>query len=165
MLRPSPEAGRLIAVDGARAAGKSTVVKDLARDLPARFISVDDYVVQGLPLGTPYPDLVRVGELMMAIERGQGEDKAVLVEGICLLSVLARLNLTASLFVYVMRVSAPGEACDIDLFDDDVSEATLLAKIGPPLTAGASLDRELAGYHKRYRPHERADVVYERQED
>jgi hypothetical protein len=164
VLQSSPETAWLIAVDGARAAGKSRVAKDLARDLPARCISVDDYLVQGMPLGTPYWDLVRLEGLAAAIEQARGESARVLVEGICLLSVLDRLNAVASLFVYVMRVSSPGDPCDIELFDDDVSETVLLDKIGPPQSTGASFDRDLAEYHKRIHPHKRADFVYEREE-
>jgi uridine kinase len=156
--------GWLVAIDGAREAGKSTMAKDLARDLPARLISVDDYVQKGEPLGTPYPDLVRVAELRAEVQQSRDQGKIVLLEGICLRSVLARLEMEATLHVYVMRVSAPGEPCEIDLFDDQISEEVLLDQIGIPTSTGASLDRDLAQYHKKNHPHQCADLIYEREE-
>jgi hypothetical protein len=160
VLRQRFAAHWLVGLDGAREAGKSTIARRLASDLGRSLISVDDYVRQGV--GTPYADLVRLDELRAALASPDKGSK-VLIEGICLLTLLDRLGVALGALIYVVRASAPGEWSEVDLFDDTVTEADLVARCGPvPSTAGASLDRDLAIYHKRARPHERADIVYER---
>jgi len=154
--------GRLVAVDGLREAGKSTIAEALARELSATWVRVDDYLRKSR--STPYADRLDATGLHKALMAARETGQTCIVEGLCIRDVLARFGSLADFHVYVGRVDSFGEWCEPDYFDDTISLADLLAAIGPPDTEGAAFDRDLAVYHKAKKPTLHADLIYRRRE-
>jgi hypothetical protein len=86
---------RLIGVDGAPGAGKTTVARYLAKALGAVCVHVDSFLTEGQ--GT-YVLSIDYVALRQAISQ---ERRTAVVEGLCLLAVLDRLSLKPDFLVYV----------------------------------------------------------------
>lgn len=110
-------------------------------------------------------------------------DKAkepIIIEGVCLLAVLERLQRRLDTLIYVKRVSDYGswrdeEDCDVTEEIDEFMnkkreelrkfvrmEAHIEGKDAPNDVDFPELAEEIIRYHYGYRPHEKADIIYKR---
>ena len=158
----STDSDRVIAVDGFQASGKTTLGRALAGHLGIRLVSADDYLNRNKGA---FFDHLRLGELAGALT----SPEPCIFEGVCALQILDAVGVIADKLVYVKRMAVWGWADSDELEPDlDLSGSplhTLSVTKGPadPIQVALSkLWAEVAGYHKRYRPHEVADIVYER---
>ena len=105
------------------------------------------------PLYTECLDLTRLRSTLEQREMS----RIAIVEGICLRDVLARVGVRPALFVYLKRIGGNGlwyDGLDLEAFE-----------IGQPTAGGIDEPhRSDFEYHVRVRPHERADLIYERVE-
>ncbi len=98
----------------------------------------------------------------------QATSGAFIVEGICVLQILDRLGIRPDAFVYVKRV-AHGYWLDEDHFDPQLPIEDHLAGVRESIRPVAEmlgesgeqgLAEEVIRYHAEYRPHERATIVF-----
>ena len=123
----------LIALDGLPGVGKSTLAASLSAQLNIRAVHLDDYLGRDC-LG--FTDYLRYEELQRALIQ-----RPVIVEGVCMLDVLDRLEIRADQFIYLQ---APIAAQNLD--------------------RSHPLVREVRAYTDRSHPAERADLVLARTE-
>lgn len=123
----------LIALDGCPGAGKSTLAARLSARLTIRTVRLDDYLV---PEPTGFLDFLAYEELQRALLR-----RPVIVEGVCMLDVLDRLDLRPDQLVYLRAPLAERH-----------------------LDRSHPLVREVRAYADRRRPMERADLFLTRAE-
>ena len=144
----------LVALDGFDGSGKSTLAATLARILPAVHVIGDSF------LGPPRDDQdylaqIRWGDLASAVAEGLSRQTLVLFDAVFALDVLDRLACRPQTVVYAKKISAAGLwHCGIDLEDYEAGERT-----------GAPFALKLFEYHTRRRPHESADIIFERPEN
>ncbi len=158
----SGDSHRLIAIDGFQGSGKTTLARTLGKLLNMPVVSADDYLNrnQGAFFGH-----LRIEELASALmNRGP-----CIFEGVCTLQILEAVGDQPNVLIYVKRMAIWGWA------DEDELGNVLATPNGSPpraLEAAEQLDPlqialqglwgEVAQYHRRYRPHEFAHVLYER---
>ena len=141
-------------MEGFTGSGKSRLSNDLGRDLEATVIQTDEYVAVG-DESQPYPDRLAYGLLAIAIASARSTDSLIVVEGICLRYVLQRLSLSADIFVYIKRVARNGLWHDGFHLDDFESGDSIEENSNEP-------HRSDFAYHVAARPHEHADILFER---
>jgi hypothetical protein len=148
--------GSLIGVEGFCSSGKSRLADRLALDMDADVIHTDDYALKFDEPPT-YVDCLKLEELAGAISRRSG-NKRTFIEGIYLRDVLSRCNADVELFFYVRRIGQNGLWYDeLHLESFEHGEAEEGDEIEPHLSD--------LKYHSRTRPHEKADIVFDRIED
>jgi hypothetical protein len=146
----------IVAIDGCTSAGKTTLMRVLANQLKWPWIDVDEHVNPGRG---HFVRALRVSDLSSAIEQASREPSVVLIAGVCMREVLACLECDAALHIYVKRKSRVGIPSDLNTLD--LENALTLGDT----SQFRGLDREIAYYHFRCRPHRNADVVYVRTVD
>jgi hypothetical protein len=147
--------GAIAAVEGFCGSGKSTLADQLAERVPAIVCHVDSFArkFEKPPLYTECLDLTR---LRSTLEQ-RGMSRIAIVEGICLRDVLALVGVSPALVVYLKRIGGNGRWHDgLHLEDFQMGEPTSGDMDEP--------HRSDFEYHARVRPHERADLIYERVE-
>jgi hypothetical protein len=165
----------LIGIDGIDGSGKTTLSKKIADELGYIQIKLDDYVDRNC--GT-FVEHIRYDELRSSIHSTHAP---IIIEGVCLLAVLEKLQRKADLFIYVRRISDYGSWRDEDKCDiiGDVDELILKEKETHRMFCEAEariegknfdsnacdippLIEEIIRYHHGYAPHMRADIIYDR---
>lgn len=139
----------VIGIDGATGAGKTCLAKSFREDLGVPLLCMDDYVAKKRGA---YVGCLRGKELRCAVDEALEKTGMVIVEGVCLLEILERIEVTVCVHVYVKRISAVGLWCDFDICDQELSRDK------------PNVENEVACYHRRFLPHEQADFVYRRVE-
>lgn len=162
----------LVAIDGWAGAGKSHLATVLARRLGGTHINLDDFLDEKKDGFVAH---LRYGEVATAV--GGGRDRGfVVLDGVCVLEVLSRLNRQPGVHIYVkcmlrgiqwLPEATLARASAAEALAHEEQQARFYAKLSDrPLVPGeglvAGLERDLIDYHYRYRPHETADLVYER---
>lgn len=159
LLRSS--CARLVAVDGAHGSGKSHLAGELGALLEMEVVHLDDFVARNQ---REYVQHIDFSSVSAALAVGG----ALIVEGICVLQILDRLGMEPDAFVYVKRV-AHGYWLDEDHFDPQMPIEDHLAGIRESIRPLAEmlgesgelgLAEEVIRYHAEYRPHERATIVF-----
>jgi len=176
----SARTAEIIAIDGMNGSGKTTVAQELSRRLSFPHVNLDDFLVRNE--GAFLPN-VKYGELAAHIQGLQARNTPAIVEGVCLLDVLARLNLKAEPLIYVKRIGASGTWHDQDICEiateqelnewveqDTENARTMLRQKGKNAEVSDSilpgdLRREIAAYHYRQKPIHKAHYVYLRREE
>jgi uridine kinase len=166
----------LIAIDGKDGAGKSALAEKLLIFIDYLHINLDDLLDKNRGC---FIDFIKYDQLERIVDQTK---KPVIVEGICVLAVLKRINREPSLLIYVKRISPNGiwideKECDtespteiIEQKEKDLSkfaraEAEIENRIYDPDSCKISeLTKEIIQYHHKYKPHKRADIVYQRVE-
>ena len=143
----------VIGIEGCLTSGKSYLGNQLIRAFKARLVSTDDSRNDKDHTSTPYLDTLDLSRMHTAIDDIMQTGKLVIVEGICLRSILKRIDLTADLFVYVKTLSENIDddvwhyGYDIESFEEGEKQHQ------EPYISDLK-------YHSRVRPHERADLIY-----
>ena len=154
-----------ISIDGIDGSGKTTLADKLAKNLGGKVISFDKYLI---PHKGIYLSYIRYAELSSDLAIFEEEATSVIIlEGLCLLSVLERLSIEPEISVYIRRVDTDGIWLD-EIFnseDNDVNDVLRrLDKIENRRNKPgiADKDRELARYHIEKKPITDADFVFDR---
>lgn len=166
---------RIVGIDGKDGTGKSTIAQKVSSELKIRHINLDDYVEE-YDSGT-YVSNIKNEELLSAITISSNP---LIIEGVCLLSIMEQFDLKLDLLVYVKKIDSCGfwhdrDKCDLE---EDVDEFILKEKASLRSLAefeahleGAqmstedveypSLSEEIIRYHYVFKPHIKADIIYE----
>lgn len=162
----------IVGVDGHLGSGKSYLARQLASLIDGTHIEVDRYLAPQQGAYLPFLNLEELRQAVLA----EGARQPVIVDGICLQEVFDLLGLRPDLTVYVRRISPAGLWHDEDLSaaspeapdpEEVLQEYEDLAKVLEPDTGTeehAHVSREVARYHREYRPVQRADILYDRRE-
>lgn len=150
-----------IGIDGVNRSGKSTLAKTIAELMKYQHINLDDFLVkkQG-----GFLDFLKYNEICESISGS----KDYIIEGVCLLDVLERVNTNIDCLIYVKKVKSGTWVDEHDcLLDGDLEKVIedrkyLIQLTNPsgdmPETLG--LAEEIMRYHKSYKPNIVADVVF-----
>lgn len=162
----------LLVVDGFMRSGKTDLARRLAVALGAVHIELDKFASRQ----EGYVAHIRNADLRDSLSATMKEPRWVILEGICVQGVLARIGLVESASVYVKRLVAnvwfEGKILDDA---DSVENAFALEKastrtfceiMGESAPNDAQLvsplDAEILTYHFEFRPHQRSTFVYTR---
>lgn len=146
---------RLVAIDGVPGAGKSTLRRNLAGPLSASELELDDFLIRNQK---EFVAALRTDDLASALASSRG---LVIVSGACVLKVLASLQLKPDVFIYVKRMAIWGWADEEEVNGSQIEGSAAITKAS---SDAAALDLEVRRYHGEFRPHEVADVVFERRD-
>lgn len=172
-----PPSTRLIAIDGFDGVGKSTLGQSLANFLELPLVSLDRFLESARGF---YFEALRFSDISQAIELALSNADKVIVEGCQVAAVLERIDKVATFKIYVMRTQRmrPGpegeRIIEYDVLYGCKSTDQLVAELQEDaqrwaalpieLTGGgtgqiSSLEHELILYHRRERPHDKADII------
>lgn len=168
---------KLLLVDGSNGTGKSTLARSLTTHLRGSHIAVDCFFQSQWnsdPKPATYAEGVDYEALAVRVKNAMLRGPVVL-DGICLLDVVARCGLQGDAHILVTCVD-PGKACYLRgspvlggrfdglladvLLDDTV---TLQEVLEGMVSAGAGapfVQCSVARYFKKYRPHRVAEWIY-----
>lgn len=141
----------LVTFDGCMLAGKTELMREIARRLGVQGLDLDDFVErqQGV-----FVEALRLQKLAAAIEQASENSGVVLLSGICMLEVLERMGCESNLTVYIQANNQDGKPDDIDLIGAETGRCPDLIEFF------GELEDECFSYHARYRPRNGADVLF-----
>lgn len=148
-----------IGIDGIDGSGKSTLAREISEALVLPCISLDSFLLKD-PDG--YVEYMDYPKLKAALENLE----SYVVEGVCLIQVLRRIQLAPAATIYIKRVQHDFWSDESQLDISEPVEAVLagarelanLFSAGPVTNLG--LAEEVIRYHAEFRPHDHADVTY-----
>jgi hypothetical protein len=147
------EAGTIAAIEGFSDSGKTTLADYLGKQLAISVFHLDSFA-RKFSRPPPYPECIDLAGLRGALDRREVSRPAI-VEGICLRDVLALINVSPVVFVYLKRTGSNG------LWYDGLHLEQFEA--GEPVPGDmAEPHRSDLEYHARMRPHEIADLTCKR---
>jgi cytidylate kinase len=149
----------VIAIDGFPGSGKTTVANRMAKAMPAVHVEVDQFLERNRGGFLTFIDYSSLAEVV----RRNSREEVILVEGVCVKAVLARIAIAEDLHVYVKRTGQHRIWYEGRTFVEFHSVEDALRyeeSLGPV----PGLTRDVLGYHYDYQPHKTADIVYERME-
>ena len=149
----------IVSIDGCDGVGKSPLARHLASLLDGTHICVDDYLHKHKG---SYLDALNWGALEANIVAAIQLQKAVIIEGLCLLEVLTRVDIDPEYKVY-MQVYSP----DRRFVDDEerwyedrwYKQNVLDCENGEYRDYSQKLDPELCRYHRDNKPRSHADLI------
>ena len=154
-----------IGVDGTSGAGKSTMASNLSKILGLSYLNLDDFLDKEKG---GFLDYLKYEE----IRQQTLETSCFVVDGVCLLSVLEKIETSIDCLVYVKRMChglwADEDECEItegieEYIMKEKETIRLLEKTeNTPATLG--LAEEIIRYHDKYKPHTKAELFYTRQD-
>ena len=91
--------------------GKSTLASSLSKELGCPRVNIDDHIDKNFG---KYVNHVNYDGLQRQIDKAK---RPIIIEGVCLLAVLERLQLSLDTLIYVKRVSDYGSWRDEDDYE------------------------------------------------
>jgi cytidylate kinase len=167
----------VVAIDGVDGSGKSTLANTLSQMTGWAVLRLDDYLQRDQSTYVQHIDLKRLRTDLCAVPG------IVLVEGVCVLRVLERIDEPLQSHIYVKRLGRFGNwldevescfDCNSEQKIAELSEQVALvaehrrlldgeSNINSTLQVGLTEFRaEVIRYHSELRPFERAAYIYER---
>ncbi len=166
----------VIGIDGGDGSGKTTLAKFLSQCTGIDVIHLDDYLNQDRG---QFVEEIRLGDLKARMQCKQG---ALIIEGCCLQALLDKVETNADLMIYVKfmcknewvneeeyNIKGELEQALVE-FNSQAKLASKFFAIGDECDGSDENDslsgfrREIIKYHYKYRPHEKADYIYQRSE-
>lgn len=161
----------IISIDGKDGIGKSTLAKMISVQLGFCHIELDKFLVEKK---NHYVDSIRYDELLKALSPSTKNGTIVIIDGICVLSVIDRLGLQPNHKIYVKKTTPEGFWYDQHDFDLNSSPETIFetrevqarqsAKAFGESYEGSpdeTLFHEIVRYHFKHQPHITADFIIE----
>ena len=156
----------VFAIDGMYGVGKSSLARRIGTWFDCRVVECDSFIQKNHG-HLPYPAILDLENLRCAIAAATVQTRPVVVDSILLRSVLNALRVEQAFHVYVRRIPIDSRDDHAKMFDDNRTEAELIAEISEVARCAEIaddyplLERQLVRYHKQTLPHQRADVLYE----
>lgn len=169
---------QLVSLDGLPSTGKTTLGSALAKYLDARLVSLDDFVEKHQDA---YLEAMDLDRLRSVITTGLNLQNPVVVEGCLVEAVFEAASLPSPFRIHLLGTTRMLSGADEEWFDecevlfgDEETEALItnrdrymrdMAKFleeggisGKP-SGMTEFSRELIRYYRKYRPHDRADLL------
>jgi hypothetical protein len=134
----------VVGVDGAMKSGKSTTSRSLAEALPASYLELDAIWDRRLP----YISHMDYQRLSACWDQTKANGDCLVVEGLFLREVLAKVGIPVTVHVYVMRTHNGWWSFEFYQLDHPHPERLL------------EIDQDLVRYHRDLRPQEQADIIF-----
>ena len=149
----------LIGIEGFCGAGKSRLASDLVVECGCVTIDTDAFVrTKGGDLH--YVERLALPEILDTIKKyRQNPTLRIVIHGICLREILSKLDIEPDVYIYVKRLSQP--TIDHNLWHEGV-DLEMLNEGSCSLDDWEEPDRSAYRYHLAWKPHEKADAVFER---
>ena len=142
-------AKNVIVFDGTHGAGKTTLVREIAKLLPrSTSIDVDEFLNRGQDA---FVDAIRFDELHKTLLGATEKNVFILIATVCAREVVKRVGIPEPIYVYVRK-------------DDDANSSEALAEQYGEIESSHSFQREIEEYHRDYWPRQNADFCYIRKE-
>lgn len=152
-----------IGIDGIDGVGKSTLAGTLANHLGVDHIDIDNYLDKNHGGYLQYLDY-------KSLETDLAKANGFVLEGVCLLAVIEIIDTKLDTLIYIKRMAhglwANERECNIS---GDVNEFIESERDVVNLISGSSDNEESLGlaeevirYHDKYRPHEKVDIIFQR---
>jgi uridine kinase len=171
----------IITMDGKDGSGKTKLSKYLSNELSLFHLELDDerYLI---PEKGGYVDYIKYDRLKADIIRLL-KDKAIIVDGICVLAVFKNMRMESDLKIYVKKLMwgyywFDGGKLDYSVNVEDFLEeenkkqkkfneffAEKEGTIPQEVDIRKSVSSEIVRYHFNHRPDRNADIIYERTDE
>lgn len=145
-------AAKVVAIDGCNGVGKTTLGNRLANYLSGAQIDFDAFLERH---SGEFLAALQLDKLRSELDRKRASSPVIVLSGVCMLSVLSKLSVTADLLIYVVMRSVIGNEQNWDVMRCEENGVEALAKI-----PSGVLQHEIGKYHMDFRPRGNADVVY-----
>lgn len=144
---------RLVSIDGTDGVGKTDLARWLEQQNGFSRIELDRFLNKNLGC---YEQAIRYEKLQACLSQSLSAKKIVLVDGVLASKILQKISFAAEFNVYVERLTEMGNVYNYDVvkFDADPKASWDESEL-------SSLDRELAEYHKTFRPRSTARVIFQ----
>jgi hypothetical protein len=139
---------KIISIDGCCGVGKSILATKIANSCSAKVLELDKFLIKKTG---HYVKSMKWCDLRAAVKNAMITSNIVVIEGICIKSILSKLGLLPDLTIYVQMLSKAGVVQNLNVLD---CEDGL-----PNENPKDVLDWEIAEYHAKYRPKSNADLV------
>jgi len=165
----------LIGIDGKEGSGKSTLASQLAKIFGYRHINLDLYLDKNRG---NFVEHIRYDLLQTELK---DLTKPIIIEGVCLLAVLQKLNKVHDILIYVKRMDNKDtwddeSECDVHGDIDQFiinrknwfltfmkEKAKIKGEIFNTVEGNIpELNEEIIRYHFKFKPHLNADIIYKR---
>jgi uridine kinase len=150
----------IIGIDGVMGAGKTTLAQNILQQIPGILFGIDEYLDKHKG---QYQKHIFYSKLINDIEyRIYEGDKRFIIEGICLLSILKKIGITPNVIIYIKHLTELGcwddqEICDPSISMEEANNNICKFETKP---GQGDKDRELAEYHRKFQPIQKADIVF-----
>ena len=138
----------IIGIDGINGSGKTNLAHYIASELIIDAIHLDHFIVKNLDC---YLKALNCGLLMQHLNIAG--DKPFIIEGCCLLDVMKVLNIQTNTLIYCKEISQDTKIWHYGNNFDEYAMSNSANDL-------SGFDKELLEYHKRTRPWEKAQVIY-----
>jgi len=163
--------GAIIGIDGCDGVGKTTLGRNIAKLLKMKHLDLDAYIIEK---SDNFLNNICDKRLKADIESLKKE--SLIISGICLLEILERNQINPDILIYVKKYDNSGmlwrdeDDCTIqgdpyELLENRVRNYNkIMGKEGgfDPKDYRYEADKIL--YHQKYKPHEKADIIFMRKE-
>lgn len=166
----------LIAIDGNEGVGKTELANTISADLKFIGVDLDDFLLEEKG---GYVDFIQYDNLKDSIQANI--NGRIAVSGVCVLMILEKIGIVPDLHIYIKLLYRDGFWNDgLMLFDPDMTADQKIHEIhesrkefwaieGQPYTPESSkamgLKEDIIRYHYSYKPHEKADLIFNRIKD
>ncbi len=154
-----------IGIDGTNDAGKSTMAEKLSKILGLMHLNLDNFLIKE---SGGYLGYLKYDE----IKQQASETKHFVIEGVCLLNVLEKIDTSIDCLIYVKRMRhnlwADERECEItEEIEDFISNEKKLMGLfqqTEDVPDSLGLAEEIIRYHYKFKPHKKADLFYMRED-
>jgi uridine kinase len=129
-----------IIIDGDDHSGKSPLAHKIANALGAKVISLDEYLPGD---GRPYCDQIDYESLQNDISSSA---QKVVIEGVCMLKVLAKINVHYDYHIFTKRIMFGKSA-----YEEYLDERTPLPK--------SKMARDIVQYYREFKPFDKCQEI------
>jgi len=160
----------VVSIDGMDGVGKSDLAAAISKELCFPHIEVDKFLEKHSDCYRTYVDHVVTHDLKKTIQEQLNLHNCVLVDGVCILSVMKAIGVMPALTIYVklmnrIHASPPIEwwihekQCDNRLAPEEYLRQEYSDEENPLMNC---LAKDLCVYHYEFRPQEQAGFLFER---
>jgi uridine kinase len=170
----------IIGIDGKNGSGKSFLALNLCcRNKNFVYFDLDTHYWPSNEL--PYVDKIEYEMLNKNIHNTLNSNEIVILDAVCTLAILEKLSLNANVTIYIKKLDGLHLWIDGINFDYDLDLKELLASKKESSRESLELENpdlngekntitdvdedisyDVIRYHHRYKPDEKADIIYER---
>jgi len=161
----------IISVDGKDGSGKTYVSDYLSKTLHLLHLELDKFIKEKKD---QYVDFIDYEKLVLAIKETPIGKDIIVIDGVCVLSVLQRLDIKPKCTIYVKRTNNTGYWYDENYFNldstpekiiknDDEETKKFLELMNTEYipNKNETIFHEIIKYHFDYKPHIKSDIIFE----